>query len=71
MGAFIGRLALKFKKIPVINYTLNQRYIKTEKQCDWSQLNFGEQGCMAQWREHSPPTNVARVRILVSILYVG
>ena len=26
---------------------------------------------MAQWREHSPPTNVARVRFPDSTLYVG
>ena len=26
---------------------------------------------MAQWREHSPPTNVARVRFLVPASYVG
>ena len=32
--------------------------------------NLGEQG-MAQWWERSPPTNVARVRILASTPYVG
>ena len=32
--------------------------------------NLGEQG-MAQWWERSPPTNVARVRILASTPYMG
>ena len=32
--------------------------------------NLGEQG-MAQWWERSPPTNVARVRILASTPFVG
>ena len=31
---------------------------------------IGEQG-MAQWRELSPPTNVARVRLPASTPYVG
>ena len=26
---------------------------------------------MAQWQEHSPPTNVARVQFLVSAVYMG
>ena len=52
--------------------TLRQSKVTHHKEGSYLRVysNLGEQG-MAQWWERSPPTNVARVRILASTPYMG